>query len=44
MPNDPPSSTLAQHTPAERMTVAGLSIRAREPGDWPQFAVLMLLP
>jgi L-phenylalanine/L-methionine N-acetyltransferase len=44
MPNDPPSSAPAQHTPAERMAVAGLSIRAREPGDWPQFAELMQLP
>jgi putative acetyltransferase len=41
MPNDPPSSEPAKHKPA---AVAGLVIRAREPGDWREFAELLQLP
>src|ERR1700690_3295865 len=44
MPNDPPSSAPATHTSADRLAAAGLSIRAREPDDWPQFAELLALP
>ena len=44
MPNDPPSSAPAQHASADKFAVAGLSIRAREPDDWPQFAELLELP
>jgi L-phenylalanine/L-methionine N-acetyltransferase len=44
MPNDPPNSAPAEHAPADKFAAAGLSIRAREPGDWPQFAELMQLP
>jgi putative acetyltransferase len=44
MPNDPPSSAPATHAPADKFAGAGLSIRAREPGDWPQFAELLELP
>jgi putative acetyltransferase len=44
MPNDPPSSAPATRAPADKLAVAGLSIRAREPGDLPQFAELLQLP
>jgi putative acetyltransferase len=41
MPNDPLSSEPATHKAA---AVAGLVIRAREPGDWREFAELLQLP
>src|ERR1700722_4854478 len=44
MPNDPPSSAPATHAPADKFAGAGLSIRAREPGDWQEFAELLALP
>jgi putative acetyltransferase len=44
MPNDSLSIEPAKHRPAGNPAVAGLSIRAREPGDWPEFAELMALP
>jgi putative acetyltransferase len=44
MPNDPLSIEPAKHRRAAEPAVAGLLIRAREPGDWPEFAELMALP
>jgi L-phenylalanine/L-methionine N-acetyltransferase len=44
MPNDPPSAEVARLRTADEIAVAGLSIRAREPGDWQEFAALMALP
>jgi putative acetyltransferase len=41
MPNDPLSAEPAKHKAA---VVAGLVIRAREPGDWREFAELLQLP
>lgn len=44
MPNDPLVSAPAKHRAAHAPAVAGLSIRAREPADWPEFAELLQLP
>jgi L-phenylalanine/L-methionine N-acetyltransferase len=44
MPNFPPSPEPAKHRLAGEPAVAGLLIRAREPGDWPGFAELLALP
>lgn len=44
MPNDPLIPAPAQHRLIDKPVVAGLSIRAREPGDWQEFAALMTLP
>lgn len=44
MPNDPLSSEPAKRPAADKIAVAGLSIRASEPGDWPEFADLLQLP
>jgi putative acetyltransferase len=41
MPNDPPSAEPATH---KAPAVAGLLIRARESGDWREFAELLQLP
>jgi putative acetyltransferase len=43
MPNDL-SPSPAQHRLIDRPAVAGLSLRARQPGDWQEFAALMALP
>ncbi len=44
MPNDPPGPGPAKPRAALEPAVAGLSIRAREPADWQEFAELLQLP
>jgi putative acetyltransferase len=44
MPNDLLSSEPAKHRAAGSPALAGLAIRAREPGDWQEFAELLQLP
>jgi putative acetyltransferase len=44
MPNDPLAPEPAKHRADDRPVLAGLWIRAREPGDWQQFAELLELP
>jgi len=45
MPNAPPHEMIAEPRPGDsNPRLAGLTIRAREPGDWQQIAALMDLP
>jgi putative acetyltransferase len=44
MPSDPLNPMPAKHPAADTPAIAGLSIRAREPGDWQEFAELLQLP
>ena len=44
MPDNPTSPEPAKHRLTGNPAVAGLSMRAREAGDWPEFAALLALP